>query len=63
MEVAERREQVRKFVHEVWNGRNYDAAADLYAENYVNPFGMGPSAKVEPIRLYHQTFPDLHLDI
>jgi hypothetical protein len=41
---------VRRFVDEVWNGRNYDAAADLYGENYVNAFGVGPSARVEPIR-------------
>ena len=63
MEVAERERQVRRFVDEVWNGRNYEAAADLYGENYANPFGAGPSARVEPIRRYHQTFPDLHLDV
>jgi len=55
--------QVRRFVDEVWNGRKYEAAADLYADTYVNPFGTGPSAAAEPIRLYHQTFPDLHVDI
>ena len=63
MAVIEREMQVRKFVDEVWNGRNYEAAADLYGENYVNPFGTGPSARVEPIRRYHGAFPDLHLDI
>ena len=63
MEVAERDRQVRRFVDEVWNGRNYEAAADLYAENYANPFGVGPSARVEPIRRYHQAFRDLHLDV
>jgi predicted ester cyclase len=63
MDVAERELQVRKFVEEVWNGRNYQAAADLYGEDYVNPFGTGPSARVEPIRRYHQAFPDLHLDV
>src|ERR1039457_298908 len=62
MEVAERERQVRRFVDEVWNGRNYEAAADLYGENYVNSFGAGPSARVEPIRRYHQAFSDLHLD-
>ena len=45
------------------DGRNYEAAADLYSENYVNPLGTGPSARVEPIRKYHEAFPDLHLDI
>lgn len=29
----------------------------------MNPFGTGPSARVEPIRRYHQAFPDLHLDV
>ena len=31
MEVAEREIQVRRFVDEVWNARNYEAAADLYS--------------------------------
>jgi predicted ester cyclase len=63
MDVAEREMQVRNFVEQVWNGRNYEAASDLYSENYVNPFGTGPSARVEPIRRYHLAFPDLHLDV
>ena len=61
--MAERGTQVRGFVEEVWNGRNYEAAADLYGEHYVNPFGSGPSARVEPIRRYHLAFPDLRLSI
>ena len=63
MDVAERERQVRNFVDEVWNGRNYAAAADLYGEEFVNLFGSGPSARAEPIRRYHQAFPDLHLDV
>jgi predicted ester cyclase len=63
MNVAERESRVRRFVDEVWNGRNYAAASDLYGEGYVNTFGSGPSARVEPIRRYHQAFPDLHLDV
>ena len=63
MEVAERETRVRRFVDEVWNGRDYEAATDLYSENYVNMFGTGPSARVEPIRRYHQAFPDLHLEV
>jgi predicted ester cyclase len=63
MDEAERELQVRGFVDEVWNGRNYEAAADLYGESYVNPFGRGPSARVEPIRRYHQAFPDLQFDV
>ena len=63
MDAVERDMQVRNFVKEVWNGRNYEAAAELYAENYVNPFGTGPAARAEPIRHYHAAFPDLHVDI
>jgi hypothetical protein len=63
MEVAERETQVRKFVDEVWNRRNYEATADLYGESYVNSFGTGPSARAEPIRRYHEAFPDLHIDV
>jgi len=63
MEVAEREIQVRNFVEKVWNRRDYDAASDLFSESYANPFGTGPSARVEPIRRYHQAFPDLHLDV
>ena len=63
MDVVEREMQVRNFVEDVWNGRSYEAASELYAETYTNPFGTGPSARVEPIRRYHEAFPDLHLDI
>jgi predicted ester cyclase len=63
MDAAEHETQVRSFVEEVRNGRNYDAAADLYSDSYVNPFGTGSSARVEPIRRYHEAFPDLHLDV
>jgi predicted ester cyclase len=41
----------------------HDVACDLYAETYVNPFGTGPAARVEPIRRYHDAFPDLRIDI
>ena len=63
MDTAERDTQVRNFVKQVWNGRNYEAAADLYGENYANSFGTGPSARAVPIRHYHAAFPDLHLDV
>ena len=63
MEVAEYEMQVRRFVDEVWNGRNYEATADLYSKTYSNPFGEGPSARIEPIRRYHEAFPDLHLAV
>ncbi len=63
MDAAECEMQVRKFVEEVWNGRNYEAVSDLYGEKYVNAFGIGPAARAEPIRRYHEAFPDLHIDI
>jgi predicted ester cyclase len=63
VDAARREAQVRRFVDEVWNARNYEAAAELYDESYVSPFGIGPAARVEPIRRYHQAFPDLLLDV
>ena len=63
MDATQREQQVRTFVEEVWNRRNYEAAGDLYAETYTNPFGSGPDARTEPIRRYHQAFPDLHLEV
>ena len=63
MDVVGREKQVRHFVDEVWNARNYAAAADLYDASYASPFGVGPSARVEPIRRYHQAFPDLRMDV
>ena len=63
MDAGKREAQVRRFVDQVWNHRNYDAAAELYGDSYVNPFGTGPAARIEPIRRYHQAFPDVVLDI
>jgi len=63
MDAAEREAQVRRFVDEVWNGRNYEAAVDLYAEAYTNALGSGPSARSDVVRRYHEAFPDLRLDI
>jgi predicted ester cyclase len=63
MGAAERELRVRTFVEEVWNKRNYGGADDLYAETYTNSFGTGPAARVEPIRRYHEAFPDLSMQI
>lgn len=63
MSAHDREARVCAFVEEVWNHRNYDAAGDLYGEDYSNPFGSGPAARVEPIRRYHDAFPDVQLDI
>lgn len=58
-----REAQVRTFIAEVWNGRNYDASAELYGEAFSNALGTGPQARSEVIRRYHQAFPDLRLDV
>ncbi len=63
MSAHDRETRIRNFVEEVWNKGNYEAASDLYAETYVNGFGTGPAARVEPVRRYHQAFPDLRLEI
>jgi predicted ester cyclase len=63
MRAHDREMRIRNFVEEVWNKGNYEAASDLYAETYVNGFGTGPAARVEPVRRYHETFPDLRLEI
>ncbi len=63
MNLIDRENRVRTFVEEVWNKRNYEAANVLYAETYANGFGTGPAARVEPIRRYHEAFPDLRIDI
>jgi hypothetical protein len=57
VDAARREASVRRFVDEVWNARNYEAAAELYGESYVSPFGTGPAARVEPIRRYPRLFP------
>jgi predicted ester cyclase len=63
MDLVEREMRVRTFVEEVWNKRHYHAADALYAQTYANGFGTGAAARVEPIRRYHEAFPDLYIDI
>jgi len=46
MDTAGREMQMRTFVEEVWNGQNYAAVSGPYAQNYTNPFGTGPAARV-----------------
>jgi hypothetical protein len=48
MDAAGRERQVRTFVEQVRNGRNYQAVSDLYADTYVNPFGTGPGPGPSP---------------
>lgn len=63
MDARQREAQVRRFVDQVWNGRRYEAAAELYADTYSNALGTGPSAKTDGMRRYHRAFPDLRVDI
>jgi hypothetical protein len=58
MDTAGREAQVRRFVEEVWNGRNYEACSELYGEDYMNPFGKGPAAKAPASASNHRAFPD-----
>ena len=62
MDNVEREAQIRRFVDEVWNGRDYAACSKLYHEDYVNPFGKGPEAKAAGIRINHLAFPK-HMNV
>jgi hypothetical protein len=63
LDALEHEAQVRKFVAEVWNGRNYNAAADLCSDGYASPFGRGPIAKAEGNCRNHQAFAEMRLEI
>lgn len=45
MDVSEREAKVQRFVDEVWNGRKYEAAGDLYSEDLIGRSGRGLLAK------------------
>lgn len=63
MNESARAEQIRRFVADVWNGGNAEAAGDLYGEAYTNPFGTGPQAKATGIAINRKAFPDMHVEI
>ena len=55
MDGSEHEVQVRRFVDEVWNGQNYEAATDVYSQEYRNPrpdvrWRYGRSASYSSIR-------------
>ena len=62
MDAAEREMQVRKFVEEVWNGRNYEAVADSTANIRQSRSGRS-GGQGRALRRYHEAFPDLHIDV
>ena len=53
---------VRRLYEEVWTGRNYDVATEVFHPDFsyvAAPDLRGPEAKLKAIRMYHDTFPDL----
>lgn len=57
---------VRRFYDEVWTGRDYAAADELFDPEFsysAAPGLKGAEAKLRAVRSYHQTFPDLQVTI
>lgn len=53
---------VRRFYREIWTGKQYDGAAEIFHSDFTYagaPGEKGPAAKMSRIRDYHATFPDL----
>lgn len=56
----------RRLYNEVWNGRRYDIAEELFHSDFRTPAApglRGGAAKIAAIRGYHAAFPDLHVEI
>lgn len=56
----------RRLYDQVWNARRYDVADELFDPEFQvdgAPGLRGGAAKVAPIRDYHASFPDLHVEI
>lgn len=56
----------RRLYDDVWNGRHYDLAAELFHAGFSTPSApglRGGAAKAAVIRGYHATFPDLHVEV
>jgi predicted ester cyclase len=56
----------RRLYDEVWNGRRYDVAQELFHPEFSTaaaPGLRGGAAKVAAIRGYHATLPDLRVEI
>lgn len=57
---------VRSLYNEVWTGRRYELAEDLFHPDfsYAGAPGLhGAEAKLKTIRSYHEGFPDLRVTI
>ena len=57
MADGERERQVRRFVDQVWNGRNCEAADDLYSEKYANALGRVRQPESIPSAATTRRFP------
>ena len=57
---------VRRFYDEVWTGRDYAVADELFDPEFsysAAPGLKGAEAKLRAVRSYHQSFPDLQVTI
>ena len=68
MSAEENKEVVRRFVEEVMNGGDLDAADELVAPNHVNHDPTAPGVPPGPegvkrlIRMYRSAFPDIRFE-
>lgn len=56
----------RRLYEDLWNGRRYDVAPQLFHPDFRSPAqpGLrGAAAKLAAVRSYHIAFPDLHVTI
>ena len=66
LSAAEIERVVRRLYDEVWTDRSYAAAHELFDPEFSYPHApglKGPEAKLQAVRNYHQSFPDLQVTI
>jgi predicted ester cyclase len=64
--AADREAQLRRFFTRVWNERRYEEANRLYGSSYTNPHApglTGAEAKCVHIRKWHESFPDIRVQV
>jgi predicted ester cyclase len=57
---------IRRLYDDVWTGRRYEAASEIFHPDFTSPGApglRGPEAKLNAIRMYHATFPDLEVHV